>query len=410
MQDADFTELAPGTLVPTSKGPRAFVPHPLLRHLQLDVPTTKAYGDAERALGHLRGATQRLVLPYLVWSPLLHREAILSSRIEGTITTPEQLVLLEARSKSRQAPQEPSRDTREVLNYIDAMYHGLRRVSENFPICLRLIREIHEKLLTGARGERERPGEFRNVQNWIGVHQDDPIEKARFVPPPVAEMQTTLADFEEYLNTDLDMPLLVKLALIHYQFETIHPFRDGNGRVGRLLIPLLLCSHKQMQDPLLYLSSFFERNNDTYVRLLLRVSQTGDWLAWVRFFLTAVKECSIEGAQLVEGLLRLRAEWHERFQAARNSALLLKLIDNLFKGPAISISEAKTFLGVTYTAAWWSFKKLEEAGILVPANVGKKNRMYYAPAILNFMRDVADVSEPRHPESDEPVAPSAETR
>jgi Fic family protein len=330
------------------------------------------------------------VTPYLVWSPLLHREAILSSRIEGTITTPEQLVLLEAASKAGQPKRSHSTDTQEVLNYIKAMYFGLNRLKE-LPVCLRLMREIHAQLLTGVRGERERPGDFRNVQNWIGVHQDDPIERARFVPPPVAEMQAALSDFEVYLNANLDMPLLVKLALVHYQFETIHPFRDGNGRIGRLIIPLLLCSHKQLQDPLLYLSSFFEAHNDAYVRLLLRVSQTGDWLSWVKFFLQAVVECSIEAAELVEGLLRLRAGWHERFQAARNSALLLKLIDHLFKEPAISIPEARQLLGVTYTAAWWSVKKLMEGKILVQVGDDKKNRLFFAPEIMNFMRDVRRV-------------------
>lgn len=392
MQAVDFRPDCPGQLVPTVAGVKAFVPDRCLRRLDLDANTIMTYGQAEGALGDLRGCTRRLVNPHYLGVPLLRREAILSSRIEGTITTPEQLVLLEAAAGSGiPAAKTSDSETREVLNYVTAMHRGLGLLGE-LPICLRLLREVHATLMEGVRGGRDRLGEFRDTQNWIG-RKGDPIQLARFVPPPIAEMNTALADFEEYLNTDLDMPLLVKLALAHYQFETIHPFRDGNGRIGRLLIPLLLCKHRALPEPLLYLSSFFERHYDAYTGLLLRVSQTGDWLSWVRFFLEAVRECASDAAGRAEQLIALRAKWHAQFQSARSSALLMKLIDRLFQAPGISIKQAQECLGVTYTAAWWSIRKLVEANVLIQVPGMKKNQLFFAPDIIRLI-DQAEATQP----------------
>lgn len=387
MQHSDFAPVFPGRLVPTVDGAVAFVPDPLLRTLDLDLPAIRLLAEAENALGRLVGTTARLVNPYLVGSPLLNREAILSSRIEGTITTPERLVLLQAGALPSASDDPETRDTLEVLNYVRAMEHGLGRLSE-LPVCLRLIREIHAELLRGVRGDRERPGEFRTSQNWIGHARSDPIRLARFVPPPTSEMLPALDDLEKYLHeTPSDLPLLVRLALIHYQFEAIHPFRDGNGRIGRLLIPLLLCSHGRMRDPLLYLSSFFERNREEYMDRLLRVSLAGEWLEWIGFFLRAVTECGEEAIRQAEGLLALRQRYHERFQTARSSSLLQKLIDVLFRSPSITIGRAAELLGVTHAAGAYNIRKLQETGVLREATGRKRDQIFIAPEILAFMRD-----------------------
>jgi Fic family protein len=384
VQAADFTASSPGRLVPTIAGALAFVPDPVPRLLEIDLPTAGLLAKAASALGRLTGATPRLMNPFLVGSPLLHREAIISSRIEGTITTPEELVLLEAAGPPRASASPGDEDTREVRNYIAAMQHGLQRLAE-LPVCLRLVREIHAELLRGVRGERERPGEFRDTQNWIGTRGDS-IEAARYVPPPVAEMHTALNDLEQYLNLDTDLPLLVKIALVHYQFEAIHPFRDGNGRIGRLIVPLLLCHHGDMREPLLYLSAFFERCKEQYSDLLLRVSQKGDWLAWVRFFLRGVQESADEAIKQVEGLVALRERWHRQFQRARGTALLQKLIDHLFSVPAITIGDAAKVLEITPAAAAHNVRKLVGAGILNELTGRKRGQVFVAGEILAFLR------------------------
>lgn len=382
-------------MVPTVDGALAFVPAPIPRDLPLDGMTIGLLSAADHALGRLDGITDRLVNPYLVGSPLLHREAILSSKIEGTVTTPEQLVLLEVAEDPRRGSQAPDPDTVEVLNYIHAMNHGLERL-EDLPVCLRLIREIHAELLTGVRGDRERPGEFRTSQNWIG-RRGSPIHQARFVPPPVIEMREALDDFETYLNDGPQtLPPLIQLALVHYQFETIHPFRDGNGRIGRLLIPLLLCTRGRMRRPLLYLSSYFERNREAYMDLLLHVSETGAWVDWIRFFLQGVAECANEAAGQAKGLLELRQQYHARFQSARHSALLQKLIDDLFRSPSVTIKNAAKLLEVTEAAASYNIRKLCEVGILVEVSGRKRSQKFLAPEIVAFMRD-------RHPATEKPT-------
>jgi Fic family protein len=327
---------------------------------------------------------------------LLRREAILSSRIEGTVTSSEQLVLFEAG-----APIDPGRerdDAREVLNYVHAMERGLRRLP-TLPVSLRLIRELHEVLLKGVRGEHDRPGQFRDSQNWIGPRGGS-IREARYVPPPVREMNEALDDFEKYLHLEPHMgqegtaaieedpnlsPLLVRLALIHYQFEAIHPFRDGNGRVGRLLIPLLLVSHGRLRAPVLYLSAFLERQRTTYYDLLLAVSQRGEWTEWVDFFLRGVAESAAEAVAQADILITLRDTWRREFETARSSALLHKLIDRLFETPAIRISGAQKLLKVTAASASANIKKLVEAGIVEERTGRKRDQIFVAMDIVRLM-------------------------
>jgi Fic family protein len=318
--------------------------------------------------------------PHLISAPLLRREAISSSRIEGTIATPEQLALLEIEPDEKSAPEAEASQTQEVLNYMRALNHGFQRLAE-IPVCLRLFCELHEVLMRGVRGDTAHPGKFRTIQNFIGSSTD--IREARFVPPPVPEMQRCLQELEQYIHaTDDGLPALIRLALVHYQFETIHPFRDGNGRVGRLLIPLLLCTYERIDKPVLYVSPHLERHRTQYADLLLRVSQTGDYQSWVRFFLEAVEGSARESITRAENLLALRDAYHERLHAARSSALLLKLVDNLFERPSMSIAGAGTLLQVTPASAAANLRKLVEAGILREVTGRKRDQRFVAPEII----------------------------
>lgn len=400
MQANEFQPTSPGRLVPTVDGATAFVPDPLPHQLPVAGSTARLLSRANHALGELSGIARPLKNPYLLGSALLRREAILSSRIEGTITSPEQLVMFEAG-----APIEEDRarhDAREVMNYVRAMERGLKRLPE-LPLSLRLIRELHEMLLRGVRGARERPGHFRESQNWIGS-AGAPITAARYVPPPVREMRQALDDFEKYLhlephtgpagsaiigdeNPELS-PLLVRLALVHYQFEAIHPFRDGNGRVGRLLIPLLLVSHGRLRGPLLYLSAYFERQRPTYYDLLLAVSQRGAWTEWVDFFLRGVAESATEAIEQADVLIALREKWRAHFETARSSVLLHNLIDHLFETPAIRIADARKLLRVTTASASANIKKLVGAGIVEERTGRKRDQVFVAMDIIRLMDDM----------------------
>lgn len=391
MDPRDFAESSPGRLVPTTHGVQAFVPDLLPRGIPLPPATVRRLAAAERAIGRLSGATLKEFNPYLLSSPLLHREAILSSRMEGTVTTPEQLVLLEAEEADDTRRRRADEDTAEVLNYVRAMQHALHRL-QALPISLRLIQEIHRVLLSGVRGDREDPGTFRRSQNFIGAGVANSIEDARFVPPPVNLLDGCLRDFEAYLHDDtIEDPFLVQLALAHYQFETIHPFRDGNGRVGRLLIPLLMIAKDRLDAPILYLSAYFERNREAYVDLLLEVSQKGSWIRWIDFFLDGVAESAQESTRQATALMELRQRYHRRFQADRSSARIIRLIDELFQSPSITIRRAAAILDLTPQGAANNIHKLRESGIVREITGGSRNQVFMADEIIAFMHDRPDV-------------------
>ncbi|MBC8280231.1 MAG: Fic family protein [Chloroflexi bacterium] len=378
MNPSEFTESAPGELVNTIEGIWAFVPHPLPPAFSIETSTIRRLSEADYKLGELKGIGQMLPNPQLLINPFLRREAVLSSRIEGTIASLDQLVLFEV---------EPSRDSQnpdvgEVANYVTAMKYGLQRLEE-LPVSLRLIREIHEKLLSGVRGQDRRPGEFRQTQNAIG-QQGRPIDEARYIPPPVIQMNQALSEFELFLHEPTELPFLIQLALVHYQFEAIHPFLDGNGRVGRLLLSLLLCEKGYLTQPLLYLSGFLEKNRDQYIDSLLRVSQKGDWTGWVDFFLQGVVEQSSDAIDRSGLLLDLLQNYREKAQTARASALPLQLVDNLFQAPALTISMAQELLGVTPISAQRSIERLVDLDILKEITGRQRNRIYVAPEIISI--------------------------
>jgi len=370
---SDFGAAFPGHLIDVDDGV-AFVPAPLPPPLDLPMATLRRLGDASHALGELGGVGRSLPNPHLLIGPFQRREAILSSQIEGTVATMEQLLLYEA------APTTTPSEAQEVANYVRALEYGLSRLS-SLPISLRLVREMHEKLLRGVRGFDKRPGEFREIQNLVGRQGQSPGE-ARFVPPPPAEMIEALNNLETYIHAPSDIPDLVQLALVHYQFETIHPFLDGNGRMGRLLISLEFVERDLLPAPLLYLSAFFERNRDDYMDRLRAVSTAGRWVEWIDFFLEGIEEQSEDAVRRAREMLELRDQYRNELQTARSSALQLTLVDMLFERPVVTIPQAAERLEVTYRSAQLNVQKLVGAGVLrVVENM--RPQLFVADAIVD---------------------------
>jgi Fic family protein len=395
VQASDFEEVAPGRLVKTVDGYWGFAPNPLPPQLEWDAHLISVLSAADRALGRLSGIGQTLPNPHLLIAPFVRREAVLSSRIEGTQSSLSQLYLFEVqRTVEKQVP-----DVREVANYVRALEYGLDRLA-SLPVSLRLIRESHERLMEGVRGEDDQPGEFRRDQNWIGAPGCNPGD-ATYVPPPPNEMTRALHDFEAYLHDRSDLPPLVRVALVHYQFEAIHPFRDGNGRIGRLLITLLLCAEELLVQPLLYLSAFFQRHREEYYARLLAVSQKGQWQEWVTFFLRGIADQAADATQRGRRLLDLHRDFHERCQSKRVSALSLRLIDDLFIYPATTIKRTAASLGVTPRAAQGIVDKLVQAEILSEITGRPRNRVFVAKLIIDAI-EAPTASQSPQSEPDSP--------
>ena len=339
--------------------------------------------EADRSLGELAGLGRAIPNPHLLIGPFMRREAVLSSRIEGTQADIKDLYVYEAKQLQlpglRPSPSES--DVREVLNYVRAMEYGLKRL-DTLPVSLRMIRELHERLMEGVRGEQATPGEFRRSQNWVG-RAGCTLNDADFVPPPVNEMQEALDAFEKYLHSKEDYPPLVRLALIHYQFEAIHPFLDGNGRIGRLLLTLLLINWNLISLPLLYLSAFFEKNRDEYYDLLMKVSANGAWQDWITFFFGGVEEQARDATVRANRLQDLQLAWRERLSQVRASTSVLRLTDSLFVSPVITIPEAQRTLGAKqYHTARKIIEKLVKAGILKQVGESSYGKTFLAEEIL----------------------------
>lgn len=377
MNPDEFKASKTGRLVPTLRG-MAFVPNPLPPPLLDLAPLVSLVSRAERALGELSGIGRTLPNPYLLIRPFMRREAVASSKIEGTVTTLSQLLLFEVDEESNRAPE----DAREVLNYVRALEHSLERL-EHLPISARLIREAHKILLTNVpsdRGAQIIPGEFRKDQNWIGARL---IENARYVPPPPQEVPQAMSELEKYINDgDRQVPTLIQLALIHYQFEAIHPFPDGNGRVGRLLIPLILCERKEISQPLLYMSSYFEKNYSDYIDHMLAISKMGLWERWIEFFLQGIEEACNDAIERAQSLQALQKTYYAKIQRARSSALLGRIIDLLFEHPAISVPYAADRLHISYNAAKNNITRLVEAQILRPSDTDSRPMLFVAGDIV----------------------------
>ena len=379
MQLADFTEDKVGKVLRVPQGYLAFVPNPLPPPLELTWHLAKVNSEADRALSELAGVARTLPNPHLLINPFIRREAVLSSRIEGTQASLSDLLFFEASGEARHRPP----DVREVFNYVKALEYGLECLN-TLPVSLRLIREMHRLLMEGVRGEEMTRGEFRQRQNWIGPPGCTLME-ATFVPPPVAEMHEALDQFEKYLHARSDLPPLIRLALVHYQFEAIHPFLDGNGRIGRLMLTLLLCAEGFLPQPLLYLSAYFERRRQEYYDLLSAVSRTGAWGGWVNFFLEGVAEQSRDAIRRSSRLLDLWKSYRKTLQGVRASSLALQLVDGLFSFPATTIAKAAKRLDVTYPSAQLNVGKLVEHGILREGTGRRRNRVFIAREILRII-------------------------
>jgi Fic family protein len=398
MDPDSFRRSDTGRLVLTNGQYWAFVPHPLPPRLDWTIELISALSQADRALGQLAGVGRTLRNPHLLIRPFLRREAVLSSRIEGTRASLSDVLAYEANQLSL---FDLPADTREVYNYVRALEYGLGRLNE-IPLSLRLLREMHSALMDGVRGQDQTPGEFRMRQNWIGTRYSQPHD-ADFVPPPVAEMLDSLDAFEKYLHMSSDLPPLVRIGLIHYQFETIHPFLDGNGRIGRLLIILLLCVWDLLPQPLLYLSAYFDAHRDKYTDLLFRVSEQGDWNAWLAFFLHGISSQAEDAIARAQQMQDLREHYRLHFQGARAAARLLQAVDLLFARPILTIRNVQDELQVEFPQAQRYVEQLAEAGVVEEITGKARYRAYRATEVLAAIENplsTAEKSGPRQASQD----------
>lgn len=382
MSPDQFTAKSPGNCHKTLEGYFAFTPAPLPPDLSLDWNLIRLISEADQALGELSGAGQLLPNPHLLIRPYLRREAILSSRIEDTHADMGQLALFEQEDED----DEPVSDVREVANYVRALEYGLQRIAE-LPISTRLIKELHEILLKGVRGGEctKTPGEFRRSQNWIGP-KGCTLAEATFVPPSHHDLGKCLGDLEQFIHGDSPEPPLIKAALVHYQFEAIHPFLDGNGRIGRLLITLYLCSQGCLSQPLLYLSGFFDETRDDYYRLLLNVSQKGAWREWVEYFLRGVRlqaqRARLDTQKILERYETYQQKLKEGKRVPQEAA---RILDYVFANPFISIARHAKRVDVSYQMVQRAVEFWIEHGLLEEATGQRRNRNFVAPEIFRIM-------------------------
>jgi Fic family protein len=357
----------------------AYFPAPLPRAIELSAGAIRLLAEAEASLGRLGGVGQLMPNPHLLVRPYLLREALSSARIEGTQASLADVFEAEA------SGEPPNADVEEVLNYIDALEWGLGQRGK-LPLGVRLIREMHRRLLAGVRGRERMPGEFRTTQNWVGG-SGSTIETARFVPPPPNELPGLLADWERYVHETPEVPLLVQNALLHYQFETLHPFLDGNGRIGRLLSVFLLVERGRLPAPLLYLSAYLERDRARYYEALQTVRQRGDSLPWIELFLTAVHTQSADAVTRAQRLVELRERYRVAATAISSSKAMM-LVDLVCEVPIISSRAVEAKLGVTRPTALKLLRQLEEVGVLYEGTVGRRGQRRYLAREL--MAAVAD--------------------
>lgn len=370
-----------GHYVAQITGYRAFIPAPLPPDppVQFDAALRSLLSRADQTVGRLDGVTRIIPNPDLFVAMYVRQEAVLSSQIEGTQSTLDDILAYELNTPGRELPQ----DVGEVVNYIRAMNYGLGRIG-TLPLSLRLIREIHGELLTGVRGAERNPGEFRTSQNWIGP-ANVPLAEATFIPPPPAEMHRALHDFELFLHQQEELPALVHCGIAHAQFETIHPFLDGNGRVGRLLIAFLLVHRGVLHRPLLYISHFLKRHRAEYYDRLMAVRDSGDWEGWLKFFLRGVAETADGATTTARAIVELREAHRAMIQQANLGTNGLRLLDLLFERPLVHINLVRDQLQMGFTTARRLVERLHALGLLHEITGGSRNRVYrYTPYLRLF--------------------------
>ncbi len=374
--DIDRTRHPHGRFIDCPSGYRAYVPAPLPPPIAWDGELVAALSHADQAIGRLAGEGRRLPNPHLFIRPFLRREAVLSSRIEGTQTTLGELLAAQAGARVERS----AADLHEVANYVLALEYGIRCL-HTLPLSLRLIRELHERLMRGVRGDTATPGEFRRRQNWIGP-PGCVLNDASYIPPP-DELLGCLGAWERFLHDDT-LPPLVHAALIHSQFEAIHPFLDGNGRVGRLLIPLLFVARGVLPAPLLYLSAYFEATRREYYARLLAVTQNGQWEEWLRYFLHGVADQAEDAIGRIQRIDELFQHWSEQL-AGVQSGQSEKVLELFVENPFWTVRELAETLAVAYTTARRALDRLESAGIVTLVGEAKRNRVYCARAVLEVL-------------------------
>ncbi len=355
-------------------GYSAFVPNslPPIPPVTFDDELLDLLSRADRALGRLDGSTEALPNPDLFVMMYVRKEAVLSSQIEGTQASLADVLELEAKVLD---PRRPS-DVAEVVNYVEALNYGIERL-KSLPLSLRLVCEIHARLMEGTRGQERDPGEFRRSQNWIGP-QGCSLTTARFVPPAPADMKDALAGWEQYLHDDRPAPIMIKAGLAHAQFETIHPFLDGNGRVGRLLITFFLCEQRVLARPLLYLSHYFKLNRLEYYDRLQAVREKGDWEGWLKFFLRGVAAVADEAATTARRIVALREEQREqiRISFGRTTSEALQLYEQLFQHPFVTIALVQQMANKEFPAASRMVTQMVRLEILKEISGKARNRVF----------------------------------
>jgi Fic family protein len=382
MDPQAFRPSSPGRLSLTHDGHQAFIPGRLPPTLEFTPKLVDRLTAAANAIGLLAGTGRNISNPALLINPYLRREAVLSSRIEGTVSTLADLYEDEAIGTA------PRQDVAEVRNYLIAHEYGLERL-KTLPLSLRLLRELHSKLMDGVRGAGRHPGKFRSYQNWIARDPQATIEDAAYVPPPVPEMTEGLRDLEKFLHSDALSPLLIA-ALAHYQFEALHPFGDGNGRIGRLLISLVLYEKGLLPQPLLYLSAYFERTRTEYYERLLRISTDGDWQGWLIYFLTGVEIQAHAAVADAERLLDLQARYHHVLARDKARLTARDLVDQLFVNPYVTARRAATMLHIADPTARAAINDLDRLGILTEVTGRKWGQIFLATEILDAARGDTD--------------------
>lgn len=379
MNKNDFHAPETGKVIITPKGYLAFIPSPLPPTIKYTPEVVLSLSRADAALSELSGLGKYLPMPHLLTNAYIRREAVLSSRIEGTRAGLSDMWLDEFDPKENEIKNP---DLHEVNNYVVAMEYGIQRLSE-LPLSLRLIREIHEKLMKGVRGDHATPGEFRRSQNWIGP-AGSTLSNATDVPPPPEEMKTCLANWEVFLQNRNQFPELIQCCLLHEQFEAIHPFLDGNGRVGRLLITLFLIERGRLTQPLLYLSAYFESHRQEYYTYLQKVKTDGDWNNWILFFLNGVTETAQQSARQANQITALRERY---LKELRETPKAVALIDPLFQNPYMTIARATQLLNITHPTARQVIKVLEDAGVLQEMTGREWGRIYRANEISRVIEN-----------------------
>lgn len=387
MNPADFKSSKAGRCIKTPEDYWAFSPNDLPPDIVYDKELSNCLSKADRALSKLSGTEKLLPNPDLLISPYIRREAVSSSRIEGTRATLSELLYFE----SSRNILDKGTDVKEVENYVKATEFGIKKLQE-LPISIRLIKNIHEILMKDVRGNQATPGELRKSQNWIGPANTNPTT-ATYVPPPVDIMKESLYKLEKYLHSKTGDPLLIQCALIHYQFEAIHPFLDGNGRIGRLLITFFLVEKNYLSQPLLYLSEYFEKHRERYYKHLLDISKKGNWNGWLKFFLKGIELQSNDALKKSDKIVKLYNTYLSKLKSTKKiPASAFRIIDEIFQNPFVSTASLSRKWNIPYNSVKTGIKRLEDLKILARVSdsffemlkLSKEHNIFAAPDVLEI--------------------------